>query len=364
MTGLDEIAGLKTAAVRDEIPLREQELSRTRARLDSLTVRIRQAQGEARAIQDRLVVLKRDSEGAQKAHTELNAELDALEEKRQELIGKIAQSRATFSAAQDESKEAHAALKRKQAEIEAARKQEVALKNELAEKERQRRNAEDRLSALLRSSFNDYMEGSFSDLVQSLATEDQIGRRLEAASKLEELRHVDMKIADLWEQRQEARALLGKATLPGTRDALKQALQAAEAGLTERIPGLDLSANAGSMADGTERVRDIYYWSHGQDGALIAFPVPQRIWDSIERGEVGAETTAAMRLLAAAVDGLPLSPAEGKFCCVAGWCCFAARVDEVSALSAFALRGGVGIEYALRVLPQNIQEAIDAGADN
>ncbi len=296
---------------------------------------------------------------------ELQQQLDEIDRQRTELIGRFLEKQDEKGGAEHHSKEARQATERARLIVHEAKAANDKADKELKEIQSEKSRYESRLREAYVRSLDIYLSELSERIEQTLAGQEERQRRLEASEAFKTARHEDREIGDLCDQRDQFRQLIEMASVPGVKVTLGMALQKIEEELQRRYPG------ALSIEDTVQELvlnEALHYYKDRGGKTSIILPISELDWTGIEKGEKGARTTTAMRLVWSMVKEGGLKKVDGEFHIQDGRCIFASNFseDEMAALEGFSLSvpPSPALIFRFCPLPLEIEEALVYEATN
>ena len=160
----------------------------------------------------------------------------------------------------------------------------------IIEKERWRK----RLLSARRIAVRTYLGDLGNRLIQIMASQEEQSEKMLARKRLEEARHQDHEIMNLYEARTELQKLLKIANITAVRQQLEQQLKQVELQIETCFPG----ALRNEVQPGSDsQIEEIFFAVDRSDRSRILLPISLQTWGQIARGEVGKDSQSALRLI-------------------------------------------------------------------
>lgn len=290
---------------------------------------------------------------------EIQQKVDEIERQRQELIDRLMERRDEKEKAEKLLRVVIQTAESEQHTVRDARSTIDTVARTLDEVEKDKEQSKALLRSASTKSLDIYLAEVSRRLDQAYASEEERDRRQAALETFKRARHEDREIADLCDQRDEYRDLMARATVPGVKGTLLEALDKVEEELQKRYPGAlslqDTVPEVGSIAELT-------YVADSDEKARIFLPMAESVWRAVENGDVAPATTRAMQFVWSMISGLGLKPSDGEFRCEMGRVvfCVDAKACDVSALTSltFSMQAPKGITFAFCPLPAEVKGAL------
>jgi len=291
---LQDIVRDRTRPVRDLLVGTEKEIEDYRRQQASEDARERALKQEASELRPGIVEKEETLRALQLKVQELERQIEELRER---LRGRQEERQLAETALEEERQK----LSEKTGEAKRARKaaedwgQKLAAAQERTQKYRERLQNE-RCAALQK-----YLTELWTKLVDSQREAGGRKTAVAAYERLNRARDEDVRVADLWESRQEWQRIAESAGPAAVRQTAQCELERIEAELDNEFPGA-LQA-AGSTLDELEEVY-FYPWESG-DGSVVLLPVPEKVCHLLNAGETGPDQDLAARVIWAFVRAVP-----------------------------------------------------------
>jgi len=280
-----------------------------------LKERTQAVEGEVRTLSGRLATLQSERQAA-RARTELavsaeralrpeieekdrsvrfvESEVADIERRLRELGDKLKKRNAELAAArlarEAAQRQAHEFRRQTQQEADAVARIEAEMDATAQERSRlHERMRQARLEALVA-----YAEDVWTELRSMAESGEERRAAREARIRLEQARNSDLRVKQLWESREAWLQMLKTPVPAAVRDTAKTELAKAEAELDTLFPGALKSAEHGGVLGPYE----LFYCPSAEGGPYDVFlPLPQQLWRSLAQGAAGRSERLAMDLV-------------------------------------------------------------------
>lgn len=356
---LDEIVRGQTRDVRDALEKIEARYSDLLQQKNAADDRLKRAFTEIkhqRTLENERRRLLVEIEG--RIH-EIQQRVDEIERQRQELIERLMERRDEKEKAEKLLRDVIQTAETEQHTVREARSTIDTVARTLDDVEKDKEHSKGLLRSASINSLDIYLAELSRRLDQAYASEEERQRRQAALEAFKRARHEDREIADLCDQRDQYRDLAGRATVPGVKATLQEALDKVEEELQRRYPGAlslqDTVPEVGSIAQ-------LPYLTDADEAVIVFLPIAESVWRAVENGEVVPATNRAMQFVWSLIEGLGLKPSYGEFRSDRGRIVFRldAKCCDLGALTTatFSMQTPKGITFALSPVPAEVKEAV------
>lgn len=276
---------------------------------------------------------------------ELRRECERIAEERQTLTSDLTRAEDHVKAAAGQRKKA-----RTQAES-----LEFQIKKLVEEKAR----LHDRLMSARLNAFHAYLEEFEARLVQQISAQEDRSEKIISQKKLEQARHEDAKVMEMYEARTELQKLLKVSNVPAVRHQLELQLREIDRQLENLFPG---ALSIETEIDGVAEIEEIFFASARESGTRIFLPISRTAWSALAKGESDFNASTALRLVWALSKGLELTGANARFQAGKDFVALDLDMDLGSSSDwpdiAMSLPGSGTIALLPSRIPHEVQEAI------
>jgi chromosome segregation ATPase len=216
-----------------------------------------------------------------------------------------------------------------------------------------------RLKTSRHVAFHAYLEEIEKRLAKAVSAQEEIAGKLASRRKLEEARHENNEVMNLYEAKLEIDKLLKMSTVTAVREQLNQQLRAIEGKIEALYPG------ALAVDDQTQvisQIEELFFatWREGKTNIYI--PITLNAWKEIAKGECSIDKTSTLRLLWGLARGLGIDHTNSRLKVMDDVVLLEVDKDfNISSEShsiSMPLPGSGSIAFLLSKLPREVQEAI------
>lgn len=316
---LEQAEGLQS-----EIDSKHKEEEEKRHFLDASTAKIRQLE---------------------KQIEELRRECERIAEERQTLTSDLTRAEEDVKAAAGQRKK--------------AKTQAESLEFQIKKLVEKKTHLNDRLMSARLTAFYAYLEEFETRLVQQISAREGRSEKIVSQRKLEQARHEDAKVMEMYEARTELQKLLKVSNVPAVRDQLDRQLREIDQQIESLFPG---ALSIETQTDGVAEIEEIFFASARESGTRIFLPISRPTWNALAKGEIDSNASSALRLVWALTKGLELTGTNSRFQAGKDFVALDIDIDLGSSSDspdiAMSLPGSGTIAFLPSRIPHEVQEAI------
>ncbi len=232
---------------------------------------------------------------------------------------------------------------------------EHQIKELVVEKERYH----NRLRLGYRTAFNAYLDDLGTRLAREIAVHEERSEKVASRKKLEQARHENTEIMNLYEARTELQKLLKVSNVAAVREQLGQQLRDVESQIEALFPG---ALAVESRSEGTSQIEEIFFLLNDDGSTHIFLPISSRTWKALADGDLSAPASCALRLVWGLARGLGVTGSNARLKTRGDFVQLEVALDlDLTADSvdiSMPLPGSGTVAFLLSKLPREVQEAI------
>ncbi len=276
--------------------------------LDTCQNRLRELGSQRRAEVTQLGTLQADIESHRRESTERRRLLEGTAEALRNIEKKIEELQREFDRIAEQREELNQAVIHSDEDVQGGleRRKKIAgrvdaLDHQMRELVLEKERFEHRVQSARRAALLSYLEDLEKRLAQRILIQETLTEKVDARRRLEEARHNNVEIMNLYEARAEVQKLLTISNVSTVRDRLRQQLQDLESQLERLFPG---ALAVEHQPQDISEIEEIFFTADDAGRSHVFLPISPRRWKAIGDGDLDAPAVGSLRLVWALAKGL------------------------------------------------------------